>query len=155
MDEVADLPSAAVLASLGCGNHTALAELKPGDTVLDLGSRGGIEVLLSTRRVGPPGMSVALWCRTCTAASLALRPAWLHRPPPLAELRVFSRTPERPAQANSPCLQLHGECTSTTAVPTPSYTFASIYRPVGGPSSLSAKQALRTHALMQHARLAR
>src|SRR5262245_25092491 len=43
VDEVADLPSAAVLASLGCGNPTALAELKPGETVLDLGSGGGID----------------------------------------------------------------------------------------------------------------
>ena len=49
------LPEAAVLASLGCGNPTALAELKPGETVLDLGSGGGIDVLLSARRVGPEG----------------------------------------------------------------------------------------------------
>ena len=49
------LPSAAVLASLGCGNPTALAELHPGETVLDLGSGGGIDVLLSARRVGPAG----------------------------------------------------------------------------------------------------
>lgn len=49
------LPDAAVLASLGCGNPTALAELKPGEVVLDLGSGGGIDVLLSARRVGPTG----------------------------------------------------------------------------------------------------
>jgi SAM-dependent methyltransferase len=49
------LPEAAVLASLGCGNPTALAELAPGETVLDLGSGGGIDVLLSARRVGPTG----------------------------------------------------------------------------------------------------
>ena len=49
------LPAEAVLASLGCGNPTALAELKPGETVLDLGSGGGIDVLLSARRVGPTG----------------------------------------------------------------------------------------------------
>src|SRR5919201_5182720 len=49
IDEVADLPSAAVLASLGCRNPTALAELKPGETVLDLGSGGGIDVLLSAK----------------------------------------------------------------------------------------------------------
>jgi len=49
------LPEAAVLASLGCGNPTALAELRPGETVLDLGSGGGIDVLLSARRVGPAG----------------------------------------------------------------------------------------------------
>jgi arsenite methyltransferase len=60
IDEVAELPSAAVLASLGCGNPTALAELKPGETVLDLGSGGGIDVLLSARRVGPTGFAYGL-----------------------------------------------------------------------------------------------
>jgi SAM-dependent methyltransferase len=60
LDEVADLPSAAVLASLGCGNPTALAELKPGETVLDLGSGGGIDVLLSAKRVGPTGFAYGL-----------------------------------------------------------------------------------------------
>ena len=59
-DEVADLPSAAVLASLGCGNPTALAELRPGETVLDLGSGGGIDVLLSAKRVGPGGFAYGL-----------------------------------------------------------------------------------------------
>ncbi|MBA2682943.1 MAG: arsenite methyltransferase [Gemmatimonadaceae bacterium] len=49
------LPEAALLASLGCGNPTFLADLKPGETVLDLGSGGGIDVLLSARRVGPTG----------------------------------------------------------------------------------------------------
>src|SRR5689334_23895400 len=53
--EVAGLPTAALLASLGCGNPTALAELSEGETVLDLGSGGGIDVLLSARRVGPTG----------------------------------------------------------------------------------------------------
>src|SRR5437879_12605838 len=51
--QTADLPAEAVAASLGCGNPTALAELKPGGPVLDLGSGGGIDVLLSARRVGP------------------------------------------------------------------------------------------------------
>src|SRR6266508_4326302 len=51
VDEIGELPTAAVLASLGCGNPTALAELRPGETVLDLGSGGGIDVLLSARRV--------------------------------------------------------------------------------------------------------
>jgi SAM-dependent methyltransferase len=60
VDEVADLPSTAVLASLGCGNPTALAELKAGETVLDLGSGGGIDVLLSARRVGPTGFAYGL-----------------------------------------------------------------------------------------------
>lgn len=54
------LPEQAVLASLGCGNPTALAELHPGETVLDLGSGGGIDVLLSARRVGPNGKAYGL-----------------------------------------------------------------------------------------------
>ncbi len=54
-DEKLVLPAAAVQASLGCGNPTALAELRDGETVLDLGSGGGIDVLLSARRVGPRG----------------------------------------------------------------------------------------------------
>jgi SAM-dependent methyltransferase len=53
--DTAGLPAGAVLASLGCGNPTALAELREGETVLDLGSGGGIDVLLSARRVGPTG----------------------------------------------------------------------------------------------------
>jgi len=55
-----ELPEAAVLASLGCGNPTALAELKPGESVLDLGSGGGIDVLLSARRVSPGGKAYGL-----------------------------------------------------------------------------------------------
>ena len=58
--ETAALPDTAVLASLGCGNPTALAELRPGDVVLDLGSGGGIDVLLSARRVGPGGRAYGL-----------------------------------------------------------------------------------------------
>jgi SAM-dependent methyltransferase len=54
------LPEAAVLASLGCGNPTAVAELRAGETVLDLGSGGGIDVLLSARRVGPAGKAYGL-----------------------------------------------------------------------------------------------
>ena len=54
------LPDTAVLASLGCGNPTALAQLKPGEVVLDLGSGGGIDVLLSARRVGPSGKAYGL-----------------------------------------------------------------------------------------------
>ena len=53
--EQAELPDAAVLASLGCGNPTAVAELREGERVLDLGSGGGIDVLLSAKRVGPTG----------------------------------------------------------------------------------------------------
>ena len=56
----AGLPEAALLASLGCGNPTAIAELKPGETVLDLGAGGGIDVLLSARRVGPTGKAYGL-----------------------------------------------------------------------------------------------
>ena len=55
-----ELPEAAVLASLGCGNPTALAQLSPGEVVLDLGSGGGIDVLLSARRVGPTGKAYGL-----------------------------------------------------------------------------------------------
>src|SRR6202453_1312441 len=58
--ETGSLPENAVLASLGCGNPTALAELREGETVLDLGSGGGIDVLLSARRVGPSGKAYGL-----------------------------------------------------------------------------------------------
>ena len=58
--ETAGLPGEALLASLGCGNPTALAELKPGEVVLDLGSGGGIDVLLSAKRVGPAGKAYGL-----------------------------------------------------------------------------------------------
>jgi arsenite methyltransferase len=58
--EHADLPKAAIDASLGCGNPVAVAELHPGEVVLDLGSGGGIDVLLSARRVGPTGKAYGL-----------------------------------------------------------------------------------------------
>lgn len=58
--ETDELPDSAVLASLGCGNPTALAELRAGEVVLDLGSGGGIDVLLSARRVGPTGKAYGL-----------------------------------------------------------------------------------------------
>ena len=67
--ERATLPEKAVAASLGCGNPTALAELRQGDVVLDLGSGGGIDVLLSARRVGPAGKAYGL---DMTDAMLAL-----------------------------------------------------------------------------------
>jgi arsenite methyltransferase len=57
--QIGALPEEAVLASLGCGNPTALSALHPGETVLDLGSGGGIDVLLSARRVGPTGKPTA------------------------------------------------------------------------------------------------
>ena len=55
-----EIPEQALQASLGCGNPTALAQLNPGETVLDLGSGGGIDVLLSARRVGPTGKAYGL-----------------------------------------------------------------------------------------------
>jgi SAM-dependent methyltransferase len=58
--QISTLPVEAVIASLGCGNPTALAELNPGEVVLDLGSGGGIDVLLSARRVGPSGKAYGL-----------------------------------------------------------------------------------------------
>ena len=58
--QAGEIPDDALAASLGCGNPTALAELAPGETVLDLGSGGGIDVLLSARRVGPTGMAFGL-----------------------------------------------------------------------------------------------
>jgi arsenite methyltransferase len=58
--QASELPQEAVLASLGCGNPTALAQLNPGEVVLDLGSGGGIDVLLSARRVGPTGKAYGL-----------------------------------------------------------------------------------------------
>ncbi len=59
-EELASLPQGAIQLALGCGNPTALAELKPGEHVLDLGSGGGIDVLLSARRVGPDGFVYGL-----------------------------------------------------------------------------------------------
>src|SRR3989442_1064059 len=68
-DEIRDLRQEAVVASLGCGNPVAIAELREGETVLDLGSGGGIDVLLSARRVGPAGKAYGL---DMTDAMLAL-----------------------------------------------------------------------------------
>ncbi len=72
------LPALAVNASLGCGNPTALAELSPGETVLDLGSGGGIDVLLSAKRVGPSGKAYGL-DMTDEMLDLARRNAAHHR----------------------------------------------------------------------------
>ena len=60
LSQAGQIPEEALLASLGCGNPTALAELNPGDVVLDLGSGGGIDVLLSAKRVGPTGKAYGL-----------------------------------------------------------------------------------------------
>src|SRR5688572_23144849 len=59
-EDAAAVPGTALAASLGCGNPTALADLRPGETVLDLGSGGGIDVLLSAKRVGPDGFAYGL-----------------------------------------------------------------------------------------------
>jgi SAM-dependent methyltransferase len=59
-DDLLDVPDGAALASLGCGNPTAVAELNPGETVLDLGSGAGIDVLLSAKRVGPSGFAYGI-----------------------------------------------------------------------------------------------
>jgi ubiquinone/menaquinone biosynthesis C-methylase UbiE len=60
LEQRGGLPDAAVLASLGCGNPTAVADLEEGDVVLDLGSGGGIDVILSAKRVGPTGIAFGL-----------------------------------------------------------------------------------------------
>jgi arsenite methyltransferase len=73
-EERGELPSKAVLASLGCGNPTAVAELREGETVLDLGSGGGIDVILSAKRVGPTGTAFGL-DMTDEMLALALRNA--------------------------------------------------------------------------------
>jgi arsenite methyltransferase len=73
-EQVAHLPEQALAASLGCGNPTALADLAPGEVVLDLGSGGGIDVLLSARRVGPSGFAYGL-DMTDEMLALALRNA--------------------------------------------------------------------------------
>ena len=90
-DDAAAVPEEALKASLGCGNPTALAELEPGETVLDLGSGGGIDVLLSARRVGPTGFAYGL---DMTDEMLAL--AEQNKPPPAprtcSSSRVISRT---------------------------------------------------------------
>jgi arsenite methyltransferase len=59
-EQLGELPDAAALASLGCGNPTAVADLREGETVLDLGSGGGIDVILSAKRVGPSGVAYGL-----------------------------------------------------------------------------------------------
>jgi SAM-dependent methyltransferase len=77
--ECQGLPADAVAASLGCGNPTALAELRAGETVLDLGSGGGIDVLLSAKRVGPTGKVYGLDMTDemlVLAREISGRPVW-------------------------------------------------------------------------------
>ncbi len=78
--QAGEIPDTALQASLGCGNPTALAELKPGEIVLDLGSGGGIDVILSARRVGPTGMAYGL---DMTDEMLALAASRASRCPPM------------------------------------------------------------------------
>src|SRR5215472_4457659 len=93
--ETKQVPEDAILASLGCGNPTALAELKPGEIVLDLGSGGGIDVLLSARRVGPTGKAYGL---DMTDEMLALANE-NKRKAGVTKCRV----PERRNRKHSPC----------------------------------------------------
>ena len=86
IEQRGELPDAAALASLGCGNPTAIAELKEGETVLDLGSGGGIDVILSAKRVGPAGLAYGL---DMTEEMLAL--ARRTRPKPRSPTRSSSR----------------------------------------------------------------
>ena len=86
-DQRGELPDAAVLASLGCGNPTAVAELREGETVLDLGSGGGIDVILSAKRVGPTGTAYGLDMTTDAGARTAQRPRGRHHQRPLPEGR--------------------------------------------------------------------
>ncbi len=92
------LPDTAKLASLGCGNPTAVAELHEGETVLDLGSGGGIDVLLSAKRVGPTGKAHGL---DMTDEMLALARENAQRPAPrtLSSTRATSRRYRSPTRA--------------------------------------------------------
>ena len=90
-----ELPDAAVLASLGCGNPTAVADLHPGERVLDLGSGGGIDVLLSAKRVGPTGRAFGV---DMTDEMLALAQAQRRR-----GRRDERRVPQGPHRGASRC----------------------------------------------------
>ena len=102
--QTGQIPEEAVLASLGCGNPTALAQLNPGETVLDLGSGGGIDVLLSARRVGPTGKAYGL---DMTDEMLALanenkRKAGIENVEFLKGEIETSRCPTTPSTSSSP-----------------------------------------------------
>ena len=97
--DAGDAPEAALRASLGCGNPLAVASLQPGETVLDLGSGGGLDVLLSARRVGPAGTAYGL--DGSTTCSLSPAPT---RRRPGSSMRAFckaiSRTSRFPMSAS-------------------------------------------------------
>jgi len=81
--QASEVPEAALQSSLGCGNPTTLAECKPGEAVLDLGSGGGIDVILSARRVGPTGQSVRSQHGrrdACAGAGEQAVRQWMHQP---------------------------------------------------------------------------
>jgi predicted methyltransferase len=111
-DETGTLPEEAVRASLGCGNPTALAALNPGETVLDLGSGGGIDVLLSAKRVGPTGKAYGL---DMTDEMLALRARTSAKP----ESRMSSSSKAKSSAFRSP----------TTRSTSSSRTASSTFRP--------------------------
>ena len=96
-DDLTGLPARAVRVSLGCGNPVAVADLQPGDTVLDLGSGGGLDVLLSARRVGPTGFAVGLDA-TPEMVALARRNAAAPKP---SQVASRSGTVEKPVMASS------------------------------------------------------
>jgi arsenite methyltransferase len=105
-EDHAAVPDAARLASLGCGNPTAVAELEEGEVVLDLGSGGGIDVLLSARRVGPTGKAYGL---DMTDEMLELARQAAPRPVP----RTSSSS--RDASSRSPCPMRASTSSSPTA----------------------------------------
>ena len=105
--ERAELPDAAVLASLGCGNPTAVADLREGERVLDLGSGGGIDVLLSAKRVGPTGRAIGL---DMTDEMLALAAAERRR-----GRRDERRVPQGPRSRRSRCRPSRSTSSSATA----------------------------------------
>ena len=97
-DDRAALPAEAVAASLGCGNPLAVADLHEGETVLDLGSGGGIDVLLSARRVGPTGQAYGL---DMTDEMLDLARAQ-RRARPARPMSSSSRAPSRRSRCRTP-----------------------------------------------------
>ena len=108
-----ELPDTALLASLGCGNPTAMADLHEGETVLDLGSGGGIDVLLSARRVGPTGTAYGL-DMTDEMLDLA-RPT---RPRPASRTSTGSRATSKPSRSPPTPSTSSSPTASSTSPPT-------------------------------------